>query len=44
MKIVQLLSLVSNPDIFFISQKKNDLDTKAQVYPNTYFVFYFGKF
>ena len=36
MKIVQLLSLVSNPDIFFNSQKKNDLDTKAQVYPNTY--------
>ena len=30
MKIVQLLSLVSNPDIFFNSQKKNDLDTKAQ--------------
>ena len=44
MKIVQLLSLVSNPDIFFNSQKKNDLDTKAQVYPNTYFDFYFGKF
>ena len=30
MKIVQLLLLVSNPDIFFNSQKKNDLDTKAQ--------------